>query len=120
MDPETIIKLGPGKFWEKKLKGVRIATNSQVLPVGLYFIWPLFKRKFFLPIHSGVSYLFGGQHHKPRRITVSRPGTKPVPSELEAQTLNHWTSREVYLSIAKKYSVSFPSSLIAQLVKRET
>ena len=26
---------------------------------------------------------------------VSQPGIKPMPSVLEAQSLNHWTAREV-------------------------
>ena len=30
---------------------------------------------------------------------VSQPGTKPVPPALEAQGLNHWTTREVLMSI---------------------
>ena len=28
-------------------------------------------------------------------ILFPRPGIKPVPPELEAQSLNHWTAREV-------------------------
>ena len=28
-------------------------------------------------------------------ILVPRPGIKPVPPAVEAQSLNHWTSREV-------------------------
>ena len=28
-------------------------------------------------------------------ISVPRPGIEPVPPAVEAQTLNHWTAREV-------------------------
>ena len=30
-----------------------------------------------------------------RMILVPRPGIKPVPPEVEARSLNHWTAREV-------------------------
>ena len=28
-------------------------------------------------------------------ILLPQPGTEPTPTKLEAQSLNHWTSREV-------------------------
>ena len=33
--------------------------------------------------------------HTACRILVPRPGTEPVPPAVEAQSLNHWTTREV-------------------------
>ena len=32
------------------------------------------------------------------RILVPRPGIKPLPLAVEAQSLNHWISREVFRS----------------------
>ena len=43
-------------------------------------------------------------HHAARRILVPRPGTEPVPPAVEAQTLNHWTTREVPGSLYFKSS----------------
>ena len=33
--------------------------------------------------------------HRACRILVPQPGIKPMPSAVEAQSLNHWTIREV-------------------------
>ena len=33
-------------------------------------------------------------HHVSLRILVPQPGIKPVPSAIEAQSLNYWTARE--------------------------
>ena len=39
-------------------------------------------------------YLFR-PHHVACRIFVPRPGIKPITPAVEAQSLNHWTAREV-------------------------
>ena len=47
---------------------------SQALPLFLIFIsWP---------------------HHSVCGILVPRPGTEPTPLAVEAQSLNHWATRE--------------------------
>ena len=40
-------------------------------------------------------YLFIWPCHAACRILVPRPGIKPGPPAVEAQSLNHWTAREV-------------------------
>ena len=42
----------------------------------------------------GHLFIFWPQHEA-RGILVPRPGIEPTPSALEAQSLNHWTPREV-------------------------
>ena len=40
-------------------------------------------------------YLFTWPHHEECRILVPWPGIEPLPPVLEAQSLNHWTTKEV-------------------------
>ena len=40
-------------------------------------------------------FLFLWPHHATCRILVPRTGIKLVPPAVEAQSLNHWTTREV-------------------------
>ena len=40
-------------------------------------------------------YLFFWLHHAARGILVPQPGIEPMPPELGAWSLNHWTTREV-------------------------
>ena len=42
---------------------------------------------------SDLAYFFSGQAVQ-HRILVFWPGIKPVPSAVEVQSLNHWTTRE--------------------------
>ena len=42
-----------------------------------------------------VAYLFFWLPHEACGILVSWPGIKPVPPALEAQSLNHWTIRDI-------------------------
>ena len=44
------------------------------------------------------SYLFG-PHHMACGILVPWPGIEPMPPALEARSPNHWTTREVLLSV---------------------
>ena len=37
-------------------------------------------------------------HHHACGILVPQPGIEPVPLAVEAQSLNHWTTREVPMS----------------------
>ena len=39
--------------------------------------------------------LLEGAHHTARRILVPRPGIKPKPPAVEAQSLHHCTTKEV-------------------------
>ena len=42
-----------------------------------------------------TNYLFTySLHHAAHKILVPQPGIKPVSPAVEAQTLNHWTTRE--------------------------
>ena len=47
---------------------------GQYIIIIIYFIWPYFEAC---------------------RIFVPWPGTEPGPSAVEAQSLNHWTAKEV-------------------------
>ena len=44
---------------------------------------------------SGCNFFFFLPSPVARGILVPQPGIKPVPPALEAQSLNHWTAREV-------------------------
>ena len=48
----------------------------------------------YLTIFSQM-FLFFWLHSVACGILVPQPGIKPVPSALGAQSLNHWTAREV-------------------------
>ena len=52
---------------------------------GMGFLFPDFFFFFFWP------------HHAACGILVPQPGIEPVPPAVEAQSLNHWTAREVPL-----------------------
>ena len=66
---------------------------------------PCFTVKMTVTIQSGVFcvfvvvVLFFGVffwlHGAARKILVPPPGTEPVPSAVEAWSINHWTAREV-------------------------
>ena len=43
--------------------------------------------------------IFSWPHHKSCGILVPQPGIEPVSSAVEAQSLNHWTTREAPLSL---------------------
>ena len=47
------------------------------------------------PIDPYIKKNFFWPHHAACGILVPRAGIKPVPSALEAQSLNHWSAREV-------------------------
>ena len=49
----------------------------------------------FLLIHS--FYFSFWPHHTACRVLVPQPGIKPVPPLVEAQSLDHWAAREVFL-----------------------
>ena len=54
------------------------------------------------------SFFFFWPHYAACGILVPRPGIEPVPPALGAQSLNHWTTREVplyWLFITKHYLV---------------
>ena len=59
------------------------------LSVFLSFPLPPSIRSFFLPFSLSVFC------HTARGILVPCPGIRPVPPEVEAQSLNRWTTREV-------------------------
>ena len=42
-----------------------------------------------------MGFFFFWPRHTARGILVPQPGIEPVPPELGAQSLNHWTAREV-------------------------
>ena len=48
-----------------------------------------------------VCLFFG---HTTHGILVPQPGIKPVPSEMEAQSPNHWTARDIQFMRFKKRS----------------
>ena len=48
-------------------------------------------------LFSYFIFFGGGAHPAACRILVPRLGVQPVSPELEAQSLNHWTTREVPL-----------------------
>ena len=54
---------------------------------------PLFVRIISLPPSPWSSFLFFGR--AACGILVPQPGIEPVPPALEAQSLNHWSTREV-------------------------
>ena len=51
-------------------------------------------------------------------ILVPRPGIKPMPPAVEAQSLNHWTSREVprdfFFTFKRKKISGFPGSSVVK------
>lgn len=44
------------------------------------------------PAISRLSFFFSG--HTMKHAELTQPGIEPVPSEVEVQSLNHWTARE--------------------------
>ena len=68
MEPHTRPRLPLPDF-----SGVREKLFSCLSHCHLGFVWP---------------------HHRAWRILVPRPGIKPTPTAVEAQSLNHWTARE--------------------------
>ena len=42
-------------------------------------------------------FVFFWLHHSAYGISVSLPGIEPMPTAVEAVSLNHWTTREVPL-----------------------
>ena len=83
--PSCLICLGPAErfLWEPLLRD--FAGDS----VGRFFLSRPFFFFFFLHWEVG-SYLPGGACE----ILVLQPGIEPGPPALEAQSLNHWTTRE--------------------------
>ena len=73
--------------------------NPMISPQSAYtqywtlLISPLSWNVFSLDIHH--SSFLPWLCHAPRGILLSPPGIKPAPSALEAQSLTHWTTREV-------------------------
>ena len=49
---------------------------------------------YFKPISYISFFFFLWQHHSAWGILVPWPGIKPMPPEVEAWSLNHWTARE--------------------------
>ena len=45
-------------------------------------------------INGHITIFFFWPHHTDCGIPVPRPGTKPGPPAVEAQSNNHWTARE--------------------------
>ena len=83
--------LPQNKGWQpsfhKKLKKTRTPPTRHIFPLLfliLFYVFILFFF-FFLP------------HHAVYRILISRPGIEPMPPAVKAQSLNHWTSREILL-----------------------
>ena len=56
----------------------------------------------------GVLFVCFWLHHSACEILASQPGTKTTPLALEAQSLNHWTTREVPMfdSLFQFYSLA--------------
>ena len=50
------------------------------------------KKKLFQCFFKKIIYLFG---HTTRHAKLPHPRIEPVPPAVEAQSLNHWTTREV-------------------------
>lgn len=44
------------------------------------------------PAISRLSFFFSG--HTMKHAELTQPGIEPVPSEVEVQSLNHWTARK--------------------------
>ena len=68
----------------------------------------LFQAPFFF-------FFFFRPRHAACRILVPRPGIKPMPPALGAQSLNHWAAREVPLKYFLKELI-FRNSLAVQWV----
>ena len=49
----------------------------------------------FLNVYSGLLPIFIFIGHPARGILVPQPGIEPTPPGVEAQSPNHWTTREV-------------------------
>ena len=68
---------------------IRLRANITVI---------LFKNNVFPPCHRTdfiFIYLFIWPRGVACRILVPQPGTEPVPPAVKAQSLNHWTAREL-------------------------
>ena len=48
-----------------------------------------------------IILLFFWLCHIAYRILVSQPGIEPIPSALEAWSLNHWTTREEIITLSE-------------------
>ena len=60
----------------------------------------------WIPAHPHLSlllleiiFIIFWLHHVVYGIFVYLPGTEPAPLEMETQSLNHWTARELPLSL---------------------
>ena len=63
-----------------------------------------------LPPAQRINFFFFWPCHVACGILVSQPGIEIVPPALEAQSLNHWTTREVSQSIFTNESTEMSST----------
>ena len=71
------------------------------------------------PTHTLFFFFFFFFGHMACRILVPRPGIKPLPPALEAQSLNHWTAREVPYTFLR-FSLSFCMPGLSQALRYST
>ena len=71
---------------------------SHLAPGGLLAIFDVPSRSIScIYAFTFFIYIFSWPHNTASRILVPRPEIRPASLALEAQSLNHWTSREVPL-----------------------
>ena len=71
---------------QKGKKNKDTPPTRHIFPLLLLILFYVFILSFFfLP------------HHAVYKILISRPGIEPMPPAVKAQSLNHWTSREILL-----------------------
>ena len=75
-----------------------VFTADGVASSSLLLILTLFMSSHLLPSCASIfKKIFFGSHCAVCSILVPQPGFEPVPSTVEGQSLNHWTTREVPL-----------------------
>ena len=84
-----------GQFFASDASSIGASALASVLPMNIQGWFPLGLTGFdLLAVQGTLKSLF--QHHSSKcRILIPRLGIEPVPPAVEAQSLKHWTIKEV-------------------------
>ena len=86
------IKTLQGSWWQSHHMEGAVVTE----------LWPIGAK--LLANQRYLFYLFTWLHHVECWILVPWPGIEPLPPVLEAQNLNHWTTKEVLRTSVLDYT----------------
>ena len=111
---ETVTDQGDGRYGGWKLTGL-IKTIAHVLWEHVYkcLMYTVFTETLWedsiIPL---LFYLFFWPHCTACKTLVPQPGVEPVPPPVEAQSLNHWSTRAVRLPFLDEEMAVEPSQTL--------